>query len=155
MDVFDRISTLLRNNGISFVTIHHEPTRTSEASAQARREDLSIGGKAIVMKVDDAFKLFVLSAVLKIDSKKIKKYFHSKKIRFASNEELKLLTDLVPGSVPPFGKPILNLDLYVDSSITRNRKIAFNAGSLTDSIIMETKDYILAAVPEVFDFSVT
>ena len=32
-------------------------------------------------------------------------------------------------------------------------KIAFNAGSLTDSIIMKTEDYLELAKPVIFSFS--
>jgi len=112
-----------------------------------------MGGKAIVMKVDSDFKLFVLSAALKVDSKKIKKHFNAKSIRFASAEELMELTGLVPGSVPPFGRPILNLDLFLDLSILENEKIAFNAGSLTDSVILKTSDYLSVINAEQFNFS--
>jgi Ala-tRNA(Pro) deacylase len=153
MEILNRIVELLQKNAVSFKSLHHEPTLTSEASAKARGEDLAIGGKAIVMKIDDDFKLFVLSATHKIDSKKIKEHFHAKKIRFASIKELMSLTGLVPGSVPPFGQPVLPLQLFADRSVTRNDNIAFNAGSLTDSIIMPVHDYIRIAEPEVFDFS--
>lgn len=116
--------------------MHHEPTRTSEDSAKARGEDIATGGKAIVLKVGEEFKLFVLSAAKKIDSQKIKERFKEKKMRFATPEELMELTGIVPGAVPPLGKPILPFELYVDVSITANERIAFNARSLTDSIIM-------------------
>ena len=105
------------------------------------------------MKLDDSFRLFVLSASKKLDNKKIKQKFNSKKIRFATIDELKEFTGLVPGSVPPFGRPILEFDLFVDESILKNEKIAFNAGSLTDSIVVDVKDYLIAASPIVFDFS--
>jgi prolyl-tRNA editing enzyme YbaK/EbsC (Cys-tRNA(Pro) deacylase) len=153
MTTFEKITHYLSEKSVSFRTVHHEPTITSEASAKARGEDLSVGGKAIVMKVDDDFKLFVLSAASKIDSQKIRNHFGAKKTRFASAEELQNLTGLVPGSVPPFGGPILNLELYVDASIARNEIIAFNAGSLTDSIIMSTKDYLKIALPTLLEFS--
>ncbi|MCK4591601.1 MAG: hypothetical protein KAT86_07585, partial [Candidatus Latescibacteria bacterium] len=81
--------------------MHHEPTRTSAEAAEARGEDISIGGKAIVLKVDGSFKLFVLSASRKLNSSEIKEYFQAKKLRFASQEELLEITGLVPGSVPP------------------------------------------------------
>jgi len=155
MTTFEKITHYLSEKSVSFRTVHHEPTTTSEASAKARGEDISVGGKAIVMKVDAEFKLFVLSAALKIDSQKIRSYFNAKKTRFASAEELQQLTGLAPGSIPPFGKPILNLDLYVDVSIVRNEIIAFNAGSLTDSIIMSTKDYLKITQPVILEFSQT
>jgi len=153
MNVFNKIKNLLEYNNIEYKAIHHEPTTTSEASAEVRGEDLKIGGKALVMKIGDEFKLFILSASLKVDSKKIKSYFKIKKIRFAQSDELMSLTGLVPGSVPPFGRPILDLDLYVDRSIVANDRIAFNAGSLTDSIIMGTDDFIKIAKPSIIDFS--
>ena len=153
MTTFEQLTQFLTAQAIVFRTVHHEATLTSEASAKARGEDLSVAGKAIVMKVDAEFKLFVLSAALKIDSQKIRNHFNAKKTRFATAEELQQLTGLAPGSIPPFGKPILNLDIYVDGSIVRNEIIAFNAGSLTDSIIMSTKDYLKIAQPVILEFS--
>jgi Ala-tRNA(Pro) deacylase len=67
---------------------------------------------------------------------------------------LKELTGLVPGSVPPFGRPILPFDLYLDEALRTNDRIAFNAGSLTDSIILAMPDYLRIAAPtECFAFS--
>ncbi len=153
LKVFQKICKYLETQSTNFKQISHEPTFTSEESAKARGEDLSIGGKAILMKVDDSFLLFVLSASKKIDSKKIKAYLKAKKIRFCTSEELFTQTTLVPGSVPPFGSPIFSFKLYLDKSITLNNKIAFNAGLLTKSIVMEMNDYLNVANAELFDFS--
>lgn len=74
--------------------------------------------------------------------------FALKKLRFATREELFDLTGLVPGSVPPIGPPILNLPLYADPSTgLATGRVAFNAGSLTDSIIMSTADWMRIAAP--------
>jgi Ala-tRNA(Pro) deacylase len=152
--MLDKIREWLKGGGIEFREVHHEPTKTSEESAKARGEDISIGGKCLVMKMDDRFASFVLSAAKKMDSGAIKNKFGVKNLRFATPEELMELTGLVPGSVPPFGRPIIDLDLYLDESIVRNEKIAFNAGSLTDSIIMKAKDYLEFAKPTaIFRFS--
>lgn len=63
------------------------------------------------------------------------------------------LTQLVSGSVPPFGKPILDFELFVDNSICENKVICFNAGSLEDSVKMKVEDYLKVAKPkEIFDF---
>jgi Ala-tRNA(Pro) deacylase len=147
------IRAYLQESGVHFRELHHEPTRTSEESARVRGEELRNGGKAILLKVDNVFKLFVLSAARKLDSSKVKQHFGVKRLRFATREELLELTGLEPGSIPPFGSPIFDMELFVDSSITENDRIAFNAGSLTDSIIMNVKDYLRLAVPVIFDFS--
>ncbi len=155
MTILESIREMLGTRGIQFREVHHGVTKTSEESAAARGESLSIGGKAILMKVGEEFKLFVLSASRKINSSAIKRQFSERKIRFATSEELQSLTGLVPGSVPPFGRPILPFDIFVDPSIVSNERIAFNAGSLTDSIIMQTKDYLPLAQGTVFAFSIS
>ena len=143
--VLERIKIYLKDENVDFLIKNHKPTFTSEESAEARNESIGIGGKAIVMKIDESYKLFVLSADRKIDSKKIKIQFNCKRMRFASTEELKTLTGLLPGSIPPFGIPILPLELNIDLSILNNEKIAFNAGSLVTSIIMNVEDYLRVA----------
>ena len=152
-ELLEQIIELLDSHGILYRLVHHQPTRTSAESAMARGEDIAIGGKAIVMKIGETFHLFVLSAALKIDSTALKRHFSEKRIRFATPEELLDMAGAVPGAVPPFGKPILPFDLYLDNSILRNSKIAFNAGSLTDSIIMNVSDYLKVVTPTIFDFS--
>lgn len=149
----DAIRALLTGRGIAFREVHHEATRTSEESARARGEPLEIGGKALVIKVDDVHRLFVLSAARSVDSAALKKHFGAKKIRFASEDELRTVTGFGPGEVPPFGRPIVDLDLYMDRSVEANERIAFNAGSLTDSIIMSVQDYVAVAQPQLLDFS--
>lgn len=119
----------------------------------ARGEPIDVGGKALLIKVGESFRLFVLSAALKADAGAIRRRFGVRKSRFATREELHALTGLVPGSVPPFGRPILPFDLFVDESIPANDRIAFNAGSLTDSIILPMADYLRIAQPDVFSFS--
>ena len=152
--ILDHIRAWLAAEGVSFREVHHEPTRTSEESARARGEELRVGGKALLIKVDDVYRLFVLSADRKLDSAAVKRHFGARKTRFATPEELADLTGLVPGAVPPFGQPVLPFPLYVDPSVFSNERIAFNAGSLTDSIVMPVSDYRRLAAPDIFAFAV-
>ncbi len=151
--VFEAIRAWLKQENVPAREAHHEPTRTSEDSARARGEEMRVGGKALLIKVDDTFRLFVLSADRKLDSAAIKQHFGAKRTRFATPEELMQLTGLVPGSVPPFGPPILPFPLYTDPSVFENDRVAFNAGSLTDSMVIPIDDYRRLANPEVFRFA--
>jgi prolyl-tRNA editing enzyme YbaK/EbsC (Cys-tRNA(Pro) deacylase) len=147
------IRDFLNAAGVSFTEKQHEPTFTSEESARARGEELRHGGKALLIKTEEVFRLFVVPADRKLDSGAIKRELGVKKSRFATPDELRELTGLVPGSVPPFGPPILPFELFVDAAIRENPRIAFNAGSLTDSIIMTVPDYLTVVKPRVFAFS--
>jgi len=160
MTLLETIRDWLTREGVEFREVTHEPTYTSEDSARARGEELRHGGKALLMKVDAEYALFVLPADRRVVSGTIRRTLAARKLRFAKPEELAELTvgdghgGLVRGSVPPFGLPILPFPLYVDASIEQNERIAFNAGSLTDSIIMAAADYLAVAAPErVFSFT--
>jgi Ala-tRNA(Pro) deacylase len=149
------IRSLLDERNIPYKYFEHAPTPTSEESAKVRGESIAIGGKALLLKVDDAFELFVVSAALRLDTKALCKFRNAKRSRFATKEELFEFTGLVPGSVPPFGNPILPFPLFVDHSVTANEKIAFNAGSLTASITMAVVDYLAVTNPVVARFSLS
>jgi len=154
MNILNRIRKLLNGANIDYREAHHEPTRTSEESAAARGEPLSVGAKALLLRTDDVFRLFVLPADRKLDSNAIRRHLGVRKTRFATIEELDEMVGLVPGAVPPFGEPVLPFELYADESVgTEHGKVAFNAGSLTDSIIMSAADWEALARPARFRFA--
>ena len=151
--MLSRIQAWVESEGIQHEVFHHQPTRTSEESAKARGEKLSNGGKALLLKVDKEFQLFVMPADRRLNSRAVRDELGARRIRFATADELHELTGLAPGSVPPFGEPLLPFPLNLDEEITKNERIAFNAGSLTDSIITSVDDYVRFAAPEIFSFS--
>ena len=148
-----RILELLEERSIPHRFVEHGPTRTSEESAAARGESIDIGGKSIVLKVGDTFRVCVLSAGLQLGSNAVRRHFGEKRARFATRDELMNLTGLVPGCVPPFGPPIIDLPNCLDEGFLRNDRIAFNAGSLTRSVVMSLDDYLEVARPEIFPFA--
>ena len=148
-----RIRALLDAEGVHYRYVEHEPTRTSEESAAARGELLEVGGKSIVLRVGETFRVCVLSAARQINSNRVRRQFGESRARFASPEELLALTGLVPGCVPPFGPPVLDLPNCLDEAFLENDRIAFNAGSLTCSIVMPIAAYLSVARPEVFSFA--
>ena len=153
-NMLEKIRDYLNAAGVTFREVEHEPTRTSEESATARGEDLKVGAKALLLQTGDSFRLFVLPADRKLDSGAIRRELGVRKTRFATVEELQELVGLVPGSVPPFGEPILPFELYADESLGKETdRVAFNAGSLRNSIIMAASDWETVARPICFRFS--
>jgi Ala-tRNA(Pro) deacylase len=152
-EVLEAVRRLLESAGVAFVEKQHEPTYTSEESARARGEPLKVGAKALVIKADGVYRLFVLPADRRVDSAAIKRHLGVKKLRFADAAELLELTGLVPGCVPPFGPPVLELPLVADPALLANEKIAFNAGSLTTSVIMASADYERVSQAQWLSFS--
>ena len=137
----EKIISQLEDYKIDYKKVEHEPTPTCEMSARARGEEIKIGGKTLLLKDKKDFRLFVLSAALSFDSQKARKILGSQKLRFATKEELKELVGVESGALPPFGRPLLPFDLFIDKSVLDNEKIAFNAGLLTCSFIMNAQDW--------------
>ena len=153
-DVLESIRTFLNERSVAFEEILHAPTYTSEEASAARGEPLEIGGKAIVAKVGKDFAVFVLSGARRLNSRAICKRLGETRFRFATRDELHAMTGLTPGCVPPFGRPVLPLPLYVDRSVLANERVAFNAGSHTVSMILDRDEYLAAAEPvAIFEFS--
>ena len=52
--------------------------------------------------------------------------------------------------MPPFGEPILPLNINIDENITENDKVTFSAGNLIISINMKTDEYLKVANRNIF-----
>ncbi|MEZ4449209.1 MAG: YbaK/EbsC family protein [Nannocystaceae bacterium] len=151
-----RLLEWLAAEGVSARAIEHPPTRTSEDSAAARGEPLAVGGKALLLRCggDDDLQLFVFSAARRLDSGAVRKALGIRHLRFATADALRERTGLVPGSVPPFGPPVLPFALNLDPSVLAQDRVAFNAGMLTRSLVLSIDDYRRLARPtRLFSFT--
>ena len=156
MTVRERIEAHLKEVGAAYQLLDHAHAKTSETVAAARGTPLNWGGKSLVFKLGkkDGFAVFAVNAHRAINSKAIRRHLGVSRLRFARPEELMELTGLTPGCVPPFGHPIFDLPLYVDSYLPTQEDIAFSIGSHTTSVTMKTAAYLAAAKPvAIFDYS--
>ena len=153
------ITSILQGNNAWHETFEHEPVRTSQEAAELRHGyGLAQGAKAILLrvKVNESEKFFVMlvfPAHLHFDKVKVKKFFHARDIRFATEQEVGELTNgILPGGVPPFGN-LFNLRVIVDPKLFDNEKIIFNAGDRRFSVAMRADDYKRIVNPELIDIT--
>lgn len=146
-----RLIAYLTDHGADFRVVTHEPVRTSEEAARVRGTPLEQGAKALVFRADRSPVLLVLPANRRIDSRAFKRAFGIKDLAMISPDELRDLTGLEVGAVPPFGG-LMELPTYVDERLLVLPQISFNAGSRTTSVIMATADYtrLSGATPGLF-----
>ena len=149
--VFFKIKELLDKNNINYRVLDHEPTPTSKDAARDRVTSEEQGAKALILRSKGSFILCVLPGNEKIDLKKLRLILNQKSLSLASREEVKEVSNCVPGEVPPFGN-IFNIKTYVDKSLLKNEEIAFNAGMVTRSIVMKTEDYLKIVNPVIEEF---
>ncbi len=154
MDTLTKIISLLDSLQIKYTLSEHAPVTTSEEAAQVRGTHTGTGAKAMVIKTGQPpnlslspYYLLVLPGNKKIDWKKIKILLNTKDVSLISEEELKTVTGIERGGVPPFGN-LLNLTTIFDVEIEKIGSLNFNAGSRTHTISMDSKDLVKAVSPE-------
>lgn len=145
--MYEKILAYLDAAAAAYRIVEHPPVRTAAEAARARGTPLEIGAKAIVFKADGVFRLFVLPAARELSSRRIREGLGVSRTRFASREELAERTGLEPGCVPPFGEPILPLELIADPRLVELEEIAFTAGRHDRSIVMGAEDWRRVARP--------
>jgi Ala-tRNA(Pro) deacylase len=139
--VTERLEQWLREARVAFEILEHAPVHTSEEAARVRGTPLEAGAKALVVRADERFVHCVLPAHLKVDNARLRAIIGTRKLRFATSEELRDVTSCAPGAVPPFGN-LFGLPVLVDEALCRHQRVAFNAGSNTVSIIMRCADLL-------------
>lgn len=150
-EITARIIEFLRSKGIDFEKLEHVPVTTSSAAAGARGSHLSQGAKAIVVKADDRYYHLVISAAVRVDNKKLREILGTRRVRFATAEELFELTGCPPGAVPPFGN-LFGLPVLIDNALMSEDVVYFNCGSHTVSLRMARADLVAATEAQIEDF---
>ena len=108
---------------------------------------MASGAKALVVKAGESFVLLVLPADRKLDSRKARESLAVKSLRFATKEEVAMLTGLEPGSIPPFGS-LFSLPTYCDPALANNPSINFNAGDHSISVQMTYEEFARVEKPK-------
>ncbi|EOW6700751.1 YbaK/prolyl-tRNA synthetase associated domain-containing protein [Cronobacter malonaticus] len=156
MDIHQQLVDLLTHGQAQFRVMEHEAMGKCEAVSEIRGTRLSQGAKALVCKIKGngvkQVVLAVLGADLQADLAQLAHHLGGTKASLASPAEVDALTRCVFGAIPPFSfHP--ELKLVADPLLfERHDDIAFNAGLLEKSIIMDTADYLRLAKPTLVAF---
>lgn len=148
-----KLKAFLDETNVKYVTISHSMAFTSQDIAASAHVSGKEFAKTVMIKVDAAMAMTVLPASYHIDFDSLKEIFGTKNVTLATEAEFK---DRFPecelGAMPPFGN-LYGMDVYVAETLTRNKEIAFNAGSHTELIRLSFADYERLVKPRIFKFS--
>jgi Ala-tRNA(Pro) deacylase len=152
--IFQQLVSLLDGGGARYRVIEHPAAGKSEEVARIRGTEVGQGAKAMACKLQipgspAVHVLAVLAADRQLDLAALAALFGAKKASLMSPKEIDAMTGCVLGAIPPFSfHP--ELKLVADPELfERYREIAFNAGRLDASIVLDAEDYLRLAVPQV------
>ena len=146
-NIHQRLCALLDEHRARYRVMAHEAVGQCEAVSAIRGTALGQGAKALVCKVKGNG-----AADRQADLASLARHIGGSKASLASPAEVEALTACVFGAIPPFSfHPALRL--VADPLLfERFPQIAFNAGRLDRSIILDTEDYLHIARPEIATF---
>ena len=154
--VFDALCTLLNTSGARFRVLDHPAEGKSDVIAAIRGTRPEQGAKAMLCTFKDggdATALAVIPGHLKIDFRKVADALGRRKATLAPPELAATVTRCVMGAVPPFAFDA-NVTLVVDPALIElNDEIAFNAGRLDRSVVLDASDYVRIARPLLADIT--
>lgn len=148
-----KLKAFLDEANIKYVTVSHSMAFTSQDIAASAHVSGKEFAKTVMIKVDGQMAMAVLPASYHIDFDTLRKIFGTKFVTLASEPEFKdRFPDCELGAMPPFGN-LYGMEVYVAEALTKNKEIAFNAGTHTELIRLSYADYERLVKPRVLMFS--
>ncbi|MFB6076209.1 MAG: aminoacyl-tRNA deacylase, partial [Candidatus Aenigmatarchaeota archaeon] len=100
-----KVKKILKENGVHFEEMEHDPVYTSAEAAEARGLDSPKNGvKSLIFKTVEGKYIIVLTpGNEKVDEKRISELEGTQKISLATPNEVKRIAGVKVGCVPPFG----------------------------------------------------
>jgi len=148
-----RLKDFLDEHHVRYATISHSPAYTAQeiaASAHVPGKDLA---KTVMVDIDGKMTMAVLPASCRVDLHELKEAVGAQQVKLACEKEF---ADKFPGcelgAMPPFGN-LYDMEVYVSEALSKDKHIAFNAGSHTELIRLAYSDFERLVAPKVLSFS--
>jgi len=152
MEIPQRLIRYLNDNKIVYEILHHPEAFTAQTIAAAEHVKGRHHAKVVMVKSENGHLMMVLQANSRVDLEQLEKVL-GRSVAVESEPEFKaLFPDCAPGSMPPFGN-LYGMPTYVDRALSNEDFIVFAAGTHTDAIKLQYKDYERAVNPCIEDFA--
>lgn len=153
MPLKKRLKEFLDEKHVKYVTMIHSKAYTAQEIAAALHVPGKMFAKSVILKADGNYVMAVLPATHHVNLDLFKQVSHCGKVALASEEEFEnLFPQCEIGAMPPFGN-IYDLPTYVDSSLTKDQEICYNATTHSEVIKMNYADYEKLVQPVIGTFA--
>ena len=152
MTIPRRLKEHLDRAHVSYETVFHTPTHSSDHTAATLHIPGIEMAKAVVLRAGDKALLAVLPASYHVNLRKLAAVVGAS-VRLVNKEECeKLFPDCEPDAVPPFGE-LYGLSVYLEQALADDLEIVFSAGTLCNAVRMGNLDFVRLAKPRICSFA--
>ncbi len=142
----------LESNKVKYLVLSHSEAFTAQEIAAVQHVPGKEMVKVVMVKKDGKPIMTVLPASHRIDFSGLQRALGGK-VELETEQEFR---DLFPGcetgAEPPFGN-LFNMDVWVDTSLTEDEEIVFNAGNHRQTVRMRYEDFARLVKPRVSAFA--
>lgn len=143
-----KLKDYLDSQKVRYESVAHYETYTSQETAQSAHISGRELAKTVMIKINGKMAMAVLPAFQKIDFALLKAAV-GERVELADEQEfMDMFPDCEVGAMPPFGN-LFGMEVYVAEGLTRDKEIAFNAGSHIELIKLSYKDFSRLVKPTV------
>jgi Ala-tRNA(Pro) deacylase len=143
-----KLKNFLDENDIKYVSIKHSLAFTAVDIAKSAHLPSREMAKTVIVKIDGKLCMVVVPANYKVNLELLQQALGSNEVQLAEEVEFfKAFPDCEVGAMPPFGN-LYEMEVYVAESLTEDEKIAFNAGTHSEVMQMDYKDYEYLVKPK-------
>ena len=144
-----KVKKFLDDQAVKYVKITHSPAYTAQEIAESAHIHGKELAKTIIVLIDGKMAMAVLPATHSIDFDYFRKAIGAEIIKLASEVQFKdAFPDCEVGAMPPLGN-LYGMDVYVDDHLTKDKEIAFNAGTHFELFRMSYEDFARLVNPKV------
>ncbi|MGA2642472.1 MAG: YbaK/EbsC family protein [Spirochaetia bacterium] len=147
-----KLKEFLDRHKIKYVSIHHSTAyAASEIAASAHVKGRNLA-KTVIVKLDGKLAMAVLPSKYHVNLERLRVASSSGNVDLAAEEEFsREFPGCDEGAMPPFGN-LYGMPVYVDTILTEDEEIAFNACTHTELIQLAYKDFQKLVNPTVAAF---
>ena len=147
------IHAFLGEARVPYTVVPHQTAFTAQEEAAAMHVPGRDWAKVVICVADEKPIQAVLPAPLVVNLDRLSALAGATSIRFALEHELRVLfPDCEAGAMPPLG-PLYRQLVFVDERLTKDERIAFNAGTYANAIQMRYADFAAITHPVVGNFA--
>jgi len=144
-----RLKEFLDGHQIKYVVISHSLAYTANGIAALTHTPGKELAKTVMVKIDNALAMAVVSASQHVDLTLLKAATGAEIAEIATEDEFKdKFPDCETGAMPPFGN-LYGIRVFADEGLSRDKEIAFNAGSHRELVRLAWEDFEKLVHPQV------
>lgn len=141
MSCKERLEQYLREQGVAYELQPHPLAYTARGVAASEHVPAKEVAKAVIVMTDDRLAMVVVPASHDLQISELARGLGVRKARIAEEREFgPTFPDCEVGAMPPFGN-LYGLRVYVDTSLSEDESIVFQAGTHTDTMRVKYSDF--------------